>query len=144
MTLSSPTAVSAKHLKKDWLPNTQAVDGITFFQFSKFERNVIMALTGEGLELRAGKKARLLDGSAYGKVVSLRNTERNRRYHEMMQRLAAERQDRYGASQGKRCAEARQAEELEATRQIKATRQKYIEFLAISRKGSFSAKGAAR
>ena len=47
-------AVQRPFLKKDWLPVTKTVDDTV--KFKKFDRNVIMALSGKGLELRASKQ----------------------------------------------------------------------------------------
>ena len=82
-------AVETPCSKKDWFPTCKEVDGIQFFKFGKFERGVIVALTGKGLELRASKSPHLLDGKQYDQIVSLRNHECNRRYQETMM-LAAE------------------------------------------------------
>eukprot|EP00435_Cladocopium_sp_Y103_P076338 s7_g93.t1 len=82
-------AVETPHSKKDWFPHCRDVEGHTFFRFLKFDRGVVIALTGKGLELRAAKNPHLLDGKEYDRIVHLRNTECNRRYQETM-RLAAE------------------------------------------------------
>ena len=50
------TAVQGPFIKKDWLPVTKTVDDTIFSKFYKFDRNVIMALTGKGLELRSSKQ----------------------------------------------------------------------------------------
>ena len=82
-------AVETPHSKKDWFPDCKDVEGHTFFRFQKFDRGVVIALTGKGLELRATKSPHLLDGKEYDRIVHLRNAECNRRYQETM-RLAAE------------------------------------------------------
>ena len=82
-------AVETPHSKKDWFPYCKDVEGHTFFRFQKFDRGVVIALTGKGLELRATKSPHLLDGKEYDRIVHLRNAECNRRYQETM-RLAAE------------------------------------------------------
>ena len=82
------TAVQTPHSKKNWFPETKDVDGFIFFHFGKFERGVVFALTGKGLELRANKSPHLLDGTEYDRIVHLRNAECNRRYQETMKRAA--------------------------------------------------------
>ena len=82
------TAVQTPHSRKNWFPETKDVDGFIFFHFGKFERGVIFALTGKGLELRANKSPHLLDGKEYDRIVHLRNAECNRRYQETMKRAA--------------------------------------------------------
>ena len=66
------TAVQTPHSRKNWFPETKDVDGFIFFHFGKFERGVIFALTGKGLELRANKSPHLLDGKEYDRIVHLR------------------------------------------------------------------------
>ena len=82
------TAVQTPHSRKNWFPETKDVDGFIFFHFGKFERGVVFALTGKGLELRANKSPHLLDGKEYDRIVHLRNAECNRRYQETMKRAA--------------------------------------------------------
>ena len=62
-------AVETPHSKKDWFPQCKDVEDFTFFRFGKFERGVIFALTGKGLELRATKNPHLLDGKEYDHIV---------------------------------------------------------------------------
>ena len=82
------TAVQTPYSKKDWFPMCKEYDDVTFFRFAKFERGVIFALTGKGLELRATKSPHLLDGKEYDRIVHLRNAECNRRYQETMKKAA--------------------------------------------------------
>ena len=97
-------AVETPYSKKDWFPECKEVEGHTFFRFQKFDRGVIIAFTGKGLELRASKDPHLLDGKEYDRIVHLRNCECNRRYQETM-RLAAEAQgDEWKPSKGSKMA----------------------------------------
>lgn len=81
-------AVEGPHLKKDWLPEIKVVDGRNYFRFGKFDRSIVMALTGKGLELRSNKDPHLLNGAAYDSMVALRNAECNRVYQEKMVQAA--------------------------------------------------------
>ena len=81
-------AVETPQSKRDWFPPCKEVDGLQFFRFGKFDRGVIVALTGKGLELRASKSPHLLDGKQYDQIVSLRNNECNKRYQECMAKAA--------------------------------------------------------
>ena len=86
--IKSVIAVETPQSKKDWFPSCKEVDGLQFFRFGKFDRGVIVALTGKGLELRASKSPHLLDGKQYDQIVSLRNNECNKRYQECMAKAA--------------------------------------------------------
>lgn len=81
-------AVEGPHLKKDWLPEVKVVEGRTYFRFGKFDRSIVMALTGKGLELRSNKDPHLLNGAAYDRIVALRNAECNKVYQETMVQAA--------------------------------------------------------
>ena len=82
------TAVQGPFIKKNWLPVTKTVDDTIFFKFLKFDRNVIMALTGKGLELRSSKQPHLLNGKNFDQILALRHAEANRRYRETMEQYA--------------------------------------------------------
>ena len=75
-------------MKRDWFPETKSVEDSTYFHFQKFDRGVVMALTGKGLELRSGKEPHLLNGRQFDAILAARNTEAQRRYTETMTQMA--------------------------------------------------------
>ena len=72
-TINRVVSVTKSHLRKPWLPQVKECDGKRFFKFEKFDRQVVMALTGKGLELRSSKEPHLLNSEAYDAIVKLRN-----------------------------------------------------------------------
>ena len=88
LSITRVICVQTPYSRKKWFPHCKEVEDVTFFRFAKFERGVVFALTGKGLELRATKSPHLLDGQEYDRIVHLRNAECNRRYQETMKRAA--------------------------------------------------------
>lgn len=86
--INNVISVSAHHLKKNWLPTCREVEGTLFFRFDRWDRNVIMALTGRGLELRASKEPHMLNNKNFEMLVQKRNNECQRRYNLCMQQAA--------------------------------------------------------
>ena len=87
--------------QKPWLPQVKECDGKCFFKFEKFDRQVVMTLTGKGLELRSSKEPHLLNSEAYDAIVKLRNDACAEAYIKMMKDAAAAAGDKW--EQGKSC-----------------------------------------
>lgn len=86
--INNVISVSADHLKKNWLPTCREVEGLLFFKFDRWDRSVIMALTGKGLELRSSKAPHLLNNKTFEMLLEKRNQECQRRYSVCMRQAA--------------------------------------------------------
>ena len=100
-TITRVVSVTKSHLKRPWLPQVKECDGKCFFKFEKFDRQVVMALTGKGLELRSSKEPHLLNSEAYDAIIKLRNDACTEAYIKMMKEAAAAAGDKW--EQGKSC-----------------------------------------
>ena len=82
-------AVEGPHLKRDWLPEVKQLENVgTFFKFNKFDRSIVMALTGKGLRLEASKDPHLLSHEEFGRIVKLRNEKCTEVYQQTMRAMA--------------------------------------------------------
>eukprot|EP00438_Fugacium_kawagutii_P005534 Skav234067 [mRNA] locus=scaffold2565:1195:1695:+ [translate_table: standard] len=97
-------AVEGPHLKKDWTPQVKSVEGGTFFKVSKFDRSLVMALTGRGLDLRSNKAPHVLNGAAFDQILALRNTSCNQVYQQTMKDAAVAAGEEWKPSKSGMCA----------------------------------------